>query len=82
MTGAACRADTAPMDRGWLERERRGLAGERRVLTWLGAGFGALAVGGFLVASLAALVAGAVGTTFVLGRMRSLEVAARLLSRR
>ena len=70
------------MDHGWLERERRSAAGERRLLTYLCAGFGALAIGGFLVASLALLVAGAVGTTFVLGRMRRLEVTERLLSRR
>ncbi len=48
---------------------------------WLCAAFGAIAIGGFLVASLAALVAGSIGATVVIGRFARLRVAERLLSR-
>jgi hypothetical protein len=82
ITGVRHCADTGPMQPGWRERERDGLAVERRLLIWLCAAFGALAVGGFVVASLTALVLGAIGATFVIGRMRSLPAAERLLSRR
>lgn len=50
------------------------------MLAWLCAVFATLTVGGFLVASIAALLVGAIGATIVIGRLRSLRVAERLLS--
>lgn len=68
------------MSDGWRRREQQDLLEERRLLAWLCAVFATLTVGGFLVASLAALVVGAIGATAVIGRLRSLRVAERLLS--
>jgi type III secretory pathway component EscV len=68
------------MSDGWRRREQQDLLEERRVLAWLCAVFGTLTVGGFLVASIAALLVGAIGATIVIGRLRSLRVAERLLS--
>ena len=50
-------------------------------MAWLCALFATLTIGGFLVASIAVLVVGAVGATLVIGRLRNLAVAERLLSR-
>ena len=57
------------------------MAAERRLLTALCAAFGALAIGGFMVASLAVLVVGAIGATFAVGRVQHLRIAERLLAR-
>ena len=70
------------MDERWRERERLSLAAERRLLAALGAVFGVLTVGGFMVASLVALVVGAIGATLVVGRLQHLRVAERLLAPR
>ena len=51
------------------------------MLAWLCALFGAVTIGGFLAASIVALVVGAIGATFVIGRLHGLRVAERLLSR-
>jgi len=69
------------MPDGWREREHDGVLQERRLMGWLCAAFGALAIGGFLVASLAALVAGSIGATVVIGRFARLRVAEQLLTR-
>jgi hypothetical protein len=69
------------MSDGWRRRELQGLLEERRVMAWLCAVFATLTIGGFLVASLAVLVVGAAGATLVIGRLRNLGVAERLLSR-
>lgn len=68
------------MPDGWRKREHDSLLAERRLLTWLCAACGALAVVGFLVASLVALVAGSIGATVLIGRLAQLRVAERLLS--
>jgi hypothetical protein len=65
----------------WRRREQQELLQERRLMAWLCALFATLTIGGFLVASIAVLVVGAVGATLVIGRLRSLAVAERLLSR-
>lgn len=70
------------MPDGWRKREHDDLLQERRRLGWLCAIFGALTVGGFLVASLVALVAGSMATTVIVGRLLQLRVAERLLRRR
>lgn len=69
------------MSDAWRDREQQDLLEERRVLAWLCALFGALTIGGFLVASIGALVVGAIGATVVIGRLHNLRVAERLLAR-
>ena len=69
------------MDDGWRERERRSLLGERRLLTWLCALLVAVTACGFVIASVLTMIAGATGATVVVGRLHSLRVAERLLSR-
>lgn len=70
------------MPDAWRKREHDGLLQERRLLHWLCAACRTLAVDGFLVASLVALVAGSIGATAIIGRLAQLRVAERLLSRR
>ena len=70
------------MDDGWRERERLRLAAERRLLAVLCCAFAALTVGGFMLASLAALVVGAIGATLAIGLLQHLRIAERLLSSR
>ncbi|MFP5361734.1 MAG: hypothetical protein ACLGI5_03270 [Thermoleophilia bacterium] len=65
----------------WRERERRDLLAQRRRVAGLCVAFSALTIGGFLVASLAALVVGAIGATLAVGALHNLRVAERLLSR-
>lgn len=67
------------MNVGWRERERRAVAAARTRLGWTCAAFAALAIGGFLVASLTALVAGAIGATAAIGRLHGLRAEERLL---
>ena len=64
----------------WRRREQQDLREDRRRLGRLCAAFGVLALGGFVVASLAAVVVGAIGATLAIGLLRNLLAVERLLS--